>query len=808
MEKRFPDTPPPALWFAFFFAGGVALGRGADSDPFVLIAVFAALAWLFVNASSALRIAFAAALAGGFLLVRANDIQEFPAGHLSRIAPAKRVTAVLEVVAKDTERGISTRYVVNALSVDGVKTEGQGRLVTRKNRRPVLLPGDVIIVTSARFRKPKTYRNIGGFDYETYLADRGISGGFSLGAKSKIMRADTVFNWRRPLEAVREIMRERLKSADPEVTALNWALVAGDDGLVTQETRDAFSRAGVAHILSVSGLHIGFAAAVCYYAVKLVVFGVAYPLRRRWASAGAPSKVAAAIALCAAIAYGALTGFKFPAMRSTIMTGVYLAALMAGRGRDFYGAFALAFFIILLLYPWAIFDIGFQLSFGAALFIVLFMEMWWKPFFTPEPGKRRAETYRDKIFERVPALASFLAVPVFASIGAAPIVAYHFNIVPLYGALSNAVVVPVSSAAVPMGLFSSLTGAPYADVATNFLTGLIGLISRWAAELPLSYRYAPSIPPLAVALYYAAVAALLFIKGGRVRLGVFAAAALAFAGSAGYRPVMARMDDGYTIRFADVGQGDAALVFWPGGSMAIDGGPMFDTFDPGRSILAPIVWREGRTSLSAMIATHDDRDHSGGLMGLADRTPPNLFIDNGGPVAENSPLHILRKRFAAGYRPLVAGDRLLFPGGVIVETLNPPPPPYPYPDEPNNRSLALKIHLGPVRVLMMGDAGKETERWLLQSGADLKADVIKLGHHGSDTSSSPEFLDAVGAKTVVISVGRENVHKHPSRKALERLYERGIRVLRTDLHGEIVMTVKDGKMSFGHYSLNTAMYGR
>jgi competence protein ComEC len=809
MEKRFSDTPPPALWFTFFFAGGVALGKGASADPFVLAAICAGLAAIFVNASKALKIAFAAALIGGFLLTGASDLQEFPANHLSKLTPAKHITAILEIVSEETERGLSRRYVVNALSVDAVKTEGRARLLIRKGKRSaLLLPGDIIVVTNMRFRKPRGFRNVGGFDYETYLADRGISGDFSLGSKSKILKAGAVFNWRRPLETVKEKMRERLKSADPGVTALNWALVVGDDGLVTQETRDDFSRSGVAHILSVSGLHIGFAASACYFAVKALVFGVAYPLRREWASAGVPSRVAGVFALGTAIAYGALTGFKFPALRSTIMASVYLAAFIAGRGRDFYGSFALAFFIIILFYPWAIFDVGFQLSFGAVFFIVLFMEMWWKPFFTPEPGERRPAAYRDKFFELARAMASCLAASVFASIGTAPIVAYNFNIVPLYGVFSNAIVVPVSSVAVPMGLLSSLTGALYTGAITNLLMWAIGVIAQWTAELPFSYRHTPAIPPLAVALYYVAVGALFFIKSRRTKLGVFSVAALACVVSSAYKPIMAQTDGGYAIRFADVGQGDATLIFWPGGAMAIDGGPRFDTFDPGKSILAPILWRDGRTSLSAMIATHDDGDHSGGLQGLADRAPPMRFMDNGGPVGGNSPLQILRNRFAADYKPLITGDRLTFPGGPIVEVLNPPPPPYPYADELNNRSLALKIHLGPVRVLMMGDASKETERWLLQSGADLKADVIRLGHHGSDTSSSPEFLDAVGAKTAVISVGFNNAYKHPSQKVLDRLYERGIRVLRTDRHGEITLTVKDGKTSFGYYSLNTAMYGR
>jgi competence protein ComEC len=808
MEKRFSNSPPPALWFTFFFAGGVALGRSASADPFVLAAVFIGLAVIFVNASKARRIAFAAALIGGFLLIGASDLHEPSADDLSYLAPTKRVTAALEIVSKDTQHELSTRYIVNAISIDGLKAEGQARLTTRKGKHPALLPGDIVIVTSVRFRKPRGYRNAGGFDYETYLADRGIAGNFSLGSKSKFFSADTVFNWRRPLEIVKTRMGQRLKSTDPEITALDWALVIGDDGLVTQETRDAFSRSGVAHILSVSGLHIGFAATACYYAVKLLIFGVAYPLRRRWASAGVPSRVAGVFALAAAILYGALTGFKFPALRSTIMAGVYLVAFIAGRGRDFYGAFALAFFIIILFYPWAVFDVGFQLSFASVLFIVVFMERWWNPFFTAKPAGIAPASPWEKALTYAPMVTSSLAVSIFASIGTAPIVAYNFNIVPLYGVFSNAVVVPISSAAVPIGLLAALTDIPYTVEITNFLMGLIAAISLWTAELPYSYRHMATIPPLAVALYYMAVGAFLFIENRRMKLAIFGVTALACIVSSAYKPVMSRHDSGYTIRFADIGQGDATLIFWPGGAMAIDGGPRSETFDPGRSVLAPILWKEGRAQLSAMIATHDDKDHSGGLPGLADRATPGRFMDNGGPVAENADLHILRKKFSAGYKPLVAGDRLTFPGGPVVETLNPPPPPYPYPDELNNRSLALKIHLGPVRVLMMGDVSKETERWLLQSGADLKADVIRLGHHGSDTSSSPEFLDAVGAKTVVISVGQNNPYKHPSQKVLDRLYERGIRVLRTDRHGEITLTVKDGKPTFGYYSLNTAMYGK
>lgn len=785
------------------------MGRAGDSDPYLLIAVLITLAVIFIVAAKQLKAAFLTAFIGGIVLISVNDAAEISSSRLSKIDSGKRVTALLNVESTDRVRDVSTRYIVTVLSVDGVKGEGRARLLLRGGKRQTLQPGDVIVITKTRFRKPRSYRNIGGFDYESYLADRGVEGDFSLGSKSRIYRAGDVFNWRRPLEELKAKMRERLKSPNPEVTALNVALVTGDDGTVSQDMRDAFSNAGVAHILSVSGLHIGFAAGACYLIVKALVFGVVYPFRREWASAGIPFRAACWFALIAAVLYGALAGFKFPAMRSTIMAAVYLLAALMGRGRDFYGAFAVAFFVILLFYPWAIFDVGFQLSFAAIFFIAVFMETWWKPLAEIKSGERPSASVSERVFAQAPLLVSGLAASVFASIGTAPIVAYHFNSVPLYGIISNAVIVPISSLSVPLGLFSSLTGEHITGVVTSALNEIIWGVTRWTADLPYSSRYVAAIPTLGVALYYTVVGAIIGINNRRVKFAVFSVMGLAFIVTAAYRPIMARMSDGYQARFVDVGQGDSTVVLWPGGgAMVIDGGPRYDTFDSGRSIIAPILWRQGRTGLDAIIATHDDSDHSGGLDGLSSRVRPAAFMDNGGVIGAESPLRVLRERYGASYRPLKSGDRLSFPGGLVVETLNPPVPPYPYPDEFNNRSLVLKLSLGPVKVLMMGDVSKDTERWLLNSGADLKADVIKIAHHGSDSSSSPEFLDAVGAKTVVISVGRNNVHHHPNKKVLTRLYERGIRVFRTDLHGEVVMTVRQGKLSFDYYSANAAIYGR
>ncbi|MBF0171301.1 MAG: MBL fold metallo-hydrolase, partial [Nitrospinae bacterium] len=225
-----------------------------------------------------------------------------------------------------------------------------------------------------------------------------------------------------------------------------------------------------------------------------------------------------------------------------------------------------------------------------------------------------------------------------------------------------------------------------------------------------------------------------------------------------------------------------------------DGGGWSERFDPGRGILAPLVLSTGRTALSLVAATHGDIDHAGGLAGLATALPATIMADNGLPD-DGRALASFRAmaRHRGVYRTLAAGDRIAFDGGLVLEILSPPSPlPPDFPPDDNNRSLVFRLRYGQTTVLIVGDLSKEGERWLLKNETDLAADVLSVGHHGSASSSTAPFLDAVGADTAVINVGYRNRYRFPARSVTDRIARRGMTLYRTDQAGEVIM-VSDGK---------------
>ncbi|VAX17369.1 DNA internalization-related competence protein ComEC/Rec2, partial [hydrothermal vent metagenome] len=689
----------------------------------------------------------------------------------------------------------NTRYILDIKTVDGLRASGRARWFAPHGRIGFTpLPGDVITIKDAKFRIVRGYHNIGGWDYERYMKDREISASLALRKTSRVTRVGHRFTWRRPVEKIKNRLRDNLTFKQSEITALSRAILIGDQGMITPEIRDIFSRTGVAHLLAVSGLHVGFVAMACFFVSKTVLFGFIYPLKYDWASGGVPVRIAAIIALVAIIFYAALTGPRVPSARAAIMVGTYMAALFLGRGRDFYGAFSVALIVIVATMPWTVFEAGFQLSFVVVFAIVIFLERWWNPAVRDEPeGVTRPLPKR--LLMKFPLLGSFIVISVFAAIGSTPLVIYHFHIIPMYGVMLNTLLAPLSSLVAPWGIFWSTGISAWATGVTGRMMSFIWDITVFTGDLPLSYIRVPSIPPVSVALYYAIIAIYLLLKKGKARRALVSCGVAALTLSLSLGPVADSFNDKLTVRFVDVGQGDSAAITWPGGSaMAIDSGTSYSTFDLGRSIVAPVFWRSGRTTLSALVLTHSDRDHMGGAYGLASYVPPEKVMDNG--FAQNRARGYFKLRGKAKidgrYRKLAKGDVITFDGGLKVDVLNPPAGPLPYPDVSNNRSLVLKLTFGGTKVLFTGDISEDVERWLVDSGADLGADVIKIAHHGSDSSSSGRFLKAVGAKVAVISLGYKNRFRHPGKAALQRLKKAGMKVYRTDLDGEIVMTT-DGK---------------
>lgn len=791
-----PKLDHPLFINSCFLAGGVAFGRYHSGDPFILAGIAALLILGLSKAPSRFKALLCFSFIIGFALIWRHDHRTAEADSVARLIPLKNASIIAEVIATESYRPYNIRYLLSIKSVNGQKASGRARWYARFGQIGFTPePGDIISITHSKISPPRGYHNEGGWDYELYMRDRNIEAIVTMRKNSKLERIGGGFNWRLPVEKIKNTIRNNLKSERNEIAAISRAMLIGDNGLLTPETRDIFSRAGTAHLLAVSGLHIGFIAMGCFFIVKPIVFAFSYLVRYQWASAGVPTRVAALAAIVAVLFYAALTGPRLPSARAAIMITTYLLAIFFGRGRDFYGAFGAALLIILISMPYALFEAGFQLSFIVVFSIVIFMEQYWKPIFQTDQRETIHTGFWPGALRHFPIAGSWVALSFFAAIASAPLTAYYFNVIPMYGVLANAILVPLTSITVPWGIIFSSGISDTASGITSYAMGIIVDTSAWIASWPFAYKVIGSIPAVSVGLYYFALGGFTFVNPGKLRRRIVALAVTGFIISLGVAPLSSALDKKLTIRFVDVGQGDSAVITWPdGGGMVIDAGGRYKNFDIGRSIVAPVLLRAQRTNVSAMVITHSDNDHMGGAVGLNNFVSSDILFDNG--LIEGAHEKYFRMRGEAllkgAYQTLKAGDRLVFPGGLKVDVLNPPERDLPYPNNQNNVSLILKLTFGEVRVLMVGDIGKDVERYLVESGADIRADVLKVGHHGSGSSSTAKFLKAVGAKTAVISAGYKNRFRHPNKKALRRLKNAGMKIYRTDLDGEIVMRT-DGK---------------
>ncbi|VAX24367.1 DNA internalization-related competence protein ComEC/Rec2, partial [hydrothermal vent metagenome] len=591
-------------------AVGILFGRAHDVSAVILATGCGVCFLAFIKKDFAQFILCLLFFLLGFSLIWIHDNKALPPNDVYHFVSKKRVDVTFKIAATESERAYNTRYLVEIKSVNGKSVTGYARWYAPQKVSSTLLPGDVLHLTNVKIKKPSSYRNIGGFDYDQYLKNRGITAIITTAKKTVVTHVETTFSWRRPFEKVKNSIKQALYFDDKMVTAIARAMLIGDQGFISPEARTAFSRAGSAHLLAVSGLHVGFISATVYFAVKAFMFLVFYNAKYEWTSAGHPSRIAAIFAIICVLAFAVMTGPRVSSARAAIMVATYLAAIFLGRGRDFYGAFAVAGIIILIGSPWSIFEAGFQLSFSAVFFIVVFMERWWKPvfesnqqmFFKPPPGAR--------VLRNLPYFGSFAAVSVFATMGSAPIAAYHFNVIPLYGVFLNTFLVPVASLAVPWGLFWAFVPSAWAMQVTQTVMRFIWDMTKLTADAPFSHYQVGDISASSVVLYYLFILLSLFMKPSIIKKRLAVSVAIVFIATVSIPPLSSAFNSRLKIMFVDVGQGDCTVVIWPkGGAMVIDAGGRYRTFDPGRSVIAPLLWSEQRTKLTALVVTHSDRDH-------------------------------------------------------------------------------------------------------------------------------------------------------------------------------------------------------
>ena len=542
-------------------------------------------------------------------------------------------------------------------------------------------------------------------------------------------------------------------------------LVAQQDG-IDPDVKQDFAASGLAHLLAISGSHVALVAAV------LVLLTALARLPVMWGNT---------LGAAGAIAYVLFLGAPYPAARAALQIAFVLGSRALQRPSDPIGLLASAAFFILLYDPLALFDIGFQLSFAGLAAIVL----WRKPLLAWTPASL-PHVLRDAI-----------ATSTAATLATTPLCAFHFAQVSLIAVPANLLALPLVSLSVPAAAFA-LAISPLNHAAAQFIADGARLVlarladtAALAAAVPGGHLFVTR--PTVVAGGAALIIGWVLLRRlwplrPAFRLG--ASCALAIAVVLTTAPALRQRDShSVEIHIIDVGQGDAVAVRSPAGQwLLIDAGPRSDRYNAGARRVVPFLLRHGARKLEALVLTHPHLDHIGGAAAVASVIEPKLVIDpDSGRFAARQLEGVASAvgREHGQWLRAQPGMRIRF-DEVDIEVLHPSRVLLDAAMDPNDYSVVLRLGYGKFSAVFMGDAPVAVEDALAaRNGRQLDVDLLKVGHHGSSTSTGASWLALTTPRYAVISVGRGNRYGHPSRVVLNRLDSADVKTLRTDLEGTI-----------------------
>ncbi len=614
-----------------------------------------------------------------------------------------------------------------------------------------------------RLKRPHGNMNPHGFDYEAWLFERGVGATGSVrasgdGASAQYLVDDRVWRPGCLVEAAREAVRERFERVlggpdDPDARhpwgGVLVALAIGDQRAIPPAQWDMFARAGITHLVSISGLHVTMVAALVGMLAAAVWRRVpALALR-------VPAQRAAVVAgLLAAAAYCALAGFGIPAQRTLIMLAVAGGAMLAGRFSAPANTLALAVCVVLLLHPMAVTNAGFWLSFGAVALL-----------FYAAAGDIGA----------TPAPVRWLRAQTAITLGLAPLTLAIFQQVSLVAPLANLVAIPLVSAVVtPLTLLALALPVDALLLLAHALTGWLMTLVAWLTAPDWALWHGAAPPAWSVAVALLGTATLLAPAGWPGRALALPLLLPVFL----FQPERPAVGD-MTVVVLDVGQGLAVHVQTATHDLLFDTGPRYGMeADAGERLVLPYLRAAGVARLDTLVVSHADTDHSGGVASLLAGLPVSS-------VLSSVPAHDALRLARPDTRDCVAGERWSA-DGVSFEMLHPPPGARERGARSSNAlSCVLRVSSVHGAVLITGDLLADGERVLVAAGAPLAADLLVAPHHGSRTSSTEAFIAAVGARDVVHAVGYRNRFNHPNPVIQARYAAQGSRQLRSDRDGAV-----------------------
>ena len=669
----------------------------------------------------------------------------------------RTVFNVLQIVFKDTARAVSGKALIRFKAGTALPTYGDRMQL------------------QIQLYQPGPPRNPGAFDYRDFLKRRGIDALGTVQKRNQIITHQRKKDdwWAQIVLPIRNLIRRAIdQNLSGGPAGLLKGVLLGAKHAVPEEVKTAFAQTGVNHVLAVSGLHVGLIAGTVFFILKILGIG---------------RGITATLTIFALVLYALITGLPPSVVRASTMGCVALLGMVGQRDIDGGNILGIAGLGLLIARPQDLFDVGFQLSFVATGGILIF----YRPLrdFLPEK-KGWYDTF----------IAGPLAVSLAAQATTLPFVVAYFGLVSVIGLIANLIVVPFIGVGVALGLLTVLAFACWEPLATilnaaNWLI-LSGTIkcAKFMAE-PEWAAFEVARPSWVIFAIYLVLIPLIHPTVRRLWGTYCLIIALVLANIGIWKNIW-QTESALEIYFLDVGQGDAIFLKYPNGrTLLVDGGIRTQYTDMGERVILPFLKSQNIDHIDVVVGSHPHADHIGGLISVLEHLSVGHYLDAGQHVDSftGKRLQKIVKTKGIRYQAVAAGDSLVGIGGLVLH----PTSAYisnsgPAPDGVNNGSVVIRIVYRETAILLTGDIEHETDSDLMLWNHRLRSDILKAAHHGSRTSSTPEFLAGVNPSVVAISCGKNNKFRHPSPEVVQRFRDMGIQIWRTDHSGAIAMRIDRG----------------
>ncbi len=680
----------------------------------------------------------------------------------------EEIKVVGTIISNGSQKQYSTNYILKVEAINGDTSYKNTKLllkVKKEKKEKTFTYGNQISFL-AEFEKPSKQRNEGGFNYQQYLKTKQIYGIVTTKAGNITLQKENNTNYIFKLANTisRKIQQKTNELLEKEEASLLTGILIGDKENLEDEIQEAFRKSNLSHILAVSGAHVSYVMLGIHYIMTIGKIG-----KKK-------SKIATIFLL---LFFILLTGQTSSVTRACFMTIYIIIAQLLHKRVSTISSISISMLILMILNPYCILEVGFQLSYGGTLGIVLLYE-----------------PLKQYISRKVKICGEMLLITISANLILMPIILYHYNTLSLTFLISNLLAAPIMGIIVILGFLTIIISfilpfvAEILAIPLQLLLKIFLKIAILTSNIPFSQIKVVTPKIYWILFYYSIIAIFIFQQNRKnkrkrrwekkilkqakeitrkKKIAILLIIILCFF-------IFKQIPQNFKINFIDVGQGDSTLVTTPNGkTLLIDGGGSKDTesFDVGKNTLIPYLLDKGISKLNYVLISHFDSDHVGGILTLLQEMKvEKVIISKQGEISQNyEDFYKIVKERKIKVIVVKQGDKLNIDKNVTLKIL--------WPKEEkikdnilNNNSIVAKLTYYSFSMLLTGDIEQIAEEKIIEeykNTEQLKSSILKVAHHGSKSSSIQKFLEQVRPKIALIGVGEKNTFGHPNDMVIQRL---------------------------------------